>query len=279
MKKSILILPLAALLFAACDKISADQYTMATGGSGGSGWTNGGTQHALVEKYTGPRCVNCPNADITLDALHLQYGDQLVVISINHPVGQGEPFPNQPDLRTEVGSAWDTYFGINAIPAAYLNRDASVQYSGNMENIGSAIGAVVAHEPDVDLTLSAQADTASRQLDIDVNVHVYNSLSGALTITLALTEDSLVYRQSTPDGIVNDYVHNHMLREVLTATWGDELPLVGNAGEVKAKHFTCTVTNSDIKLENCHVVAFISQKESRQVLNCNQTSLTIAPSK
>lgn len=267
---------LLVLLFVACDKISPDEYTAASGADSGTGdWTNGGTQYALVEKYTGPRCTNCPAADVTLDALHAQFGDKLIVISINHPVGQGEPFPNQPDMRTAAGTAWDQYFGINAIPAALLNRDRTKSFSGTMENLGNAIAAVVGSEPVIRLDLTAEADTASRQLDITAAIHLYSDIETPLTLTLALTEDSLVYRQSTSESIVPDYVHNHMLREVITATWGDEVPLSGVAGEEKQKHFTYTVANPDIRLENCHVVGFLSRKDNRTVLNSAQQTVSI----
>lgn len=278
MKKTILLGFIGLFCFAACDKIEPDQYTVATSGGSGNGgrWSNGGTQCALVEKFTGPRCVNCPNADVTLDSLHVQYGEQLVVISINHPTGQGEPFPNQPDMRTEAGTAWDQYFGIGAIPAAYLNRNKAKQYSGSMDNLGSDIGALIHQDPSIELTINADGDTATRQIDITVSYHIYDRLEGDITLTLALTEDSLSYRQLHPSrGIVNDYIHNHMLRDVITDTWGDDIPTDGVAGESKVKNFTYTVTNPDIKLQNCHVVGFISYKNDRSVLNCNQAPVVI----
>ena len=278
MKNTIILSLAGLLLFAACDKIEADQYTVAGSGgtSGGGQWSNGGTQYVLVEKYTGPRCVNCPNADVTLDQLHAQFGDRLVVISINHPTGQGEPFPGQPDMRTDAGTAWDQYFGIGAIPAAYLNRNKAKQYSGSMDNLGNDIDALVNQDPLLDLTLTSSADTASRTIDITVSYYLYNHIDNGITLTLALTEDSLSYRQLTPNnGIVSDYIHNHMLRAVITDTWGEDIPTSGVAGETKVKHFSYTVTNPDIKLENCHVVGFISNKDDRTVINSHQSPVVI----
>ena len=259
-----------------CDKINPGEYTAVSGSGNDNGdWTNGGIQYALVEKYTGPRCTNCPDADVTLDALHEQYKNKLIVISINHPVGQGEPFPNQPDLRTDDGTAWDQYFGINSIPAALLNRDR--RFSGSMQNLGNAIDGIVNQEPSITLSLTVDADTQNRQLDITTTVHLYSDIASPLTITLALTEDSLVYRQSTPSGIVHNYVHNHMLRDVITATWGEDIPLSGKAGEEKQKHFSYTVSNPDIRLDKCHIVGFISYKDNRMVLNSAQQPIVISP--
>lgn len=276
MKRTFLIINFSLLiLFASCDKINPNEYTTTTGGSGPSNWENFNVQRALVEKYTGPKCPNCPNADVTLDAAHVQYGDRLIVISVNHPTGQGEPFANQPDLRTEDGSAWDTWLGINSIPAAYLNRDRSKQYSGSMSDIVAAIGDVVERYPLCGIGVTAT--TTGDSIAIDVDVEFFSTIEGATTLTLALTEDSLVYKQSMPDGTrQDDYVHNHMLRDVITATFGDDVPLQGIAGEHKVGHFTYRLPDIEpaIVPSNCHIVAFLSYRDSRKIINSAECTIS-----
>lgn len=278
MKKILAILSGALLLLSACDKISPDQLTISncngTGGTnnGGGTWTNGAVQRVLVEKYTGPRCTNCPSADVTLDALHEQYGDKLVVIAINHPTGQGDPFPNQPDMRTEVGTTWDQWFGIDAIPAAYLNRNQETQYTSSMSTIGNDIKTVT--EQDAAASVSLTVDTNGTELTITAAVQLYTAIGSELTLTLAVTEDSLVYKQSTPQGIENEYVHNHMLRGVITGTWGDIIPIADEAGAVRYGTYHFNLESLPIqKARNCHIVAFVSKKDDRTVLNCDEVSL------
>lgn len=274
MKKNILaILTVAAFLFSACDKINPDEYTTQAGG-GDSNWQNVHVQRALVEKYTGPKCPNCPNADVTLDAAHAQYGDRLIIISVNHPTGQGEPFANQPDLRTEDGTAWDTWLGINSIPAAYLNRNRATQYTGSMSDIMGAIGDMIARDPLCDIAVTATATGDS--ITIDVDVEFLNTIEEATTITLALTEDSLVYKQSMPDGSrQDDYVHNHMLRDVITATFGDDVPMQGIAGEHKVGRYTYRLPDVEpaIVPANCHIVAFLSYRDSRKIINSAECTI------
>lgn len=269
MKKTILILSAAALLMAGCDKISPDDYTQSAGG--GSNWTNANVHRAFVEKYTGPKCTNCPKADVTLDAAHHQFGDNLIVISVNYPTGQGVPWAGNPDLRTEDGTAWSQYFGISELPAAYLNRGTK-QYTGSMSEIVSDIEKVINQTPQAAVAVNATAEGDS--ISITVDVELYSQLDGGLSLTLALTEDSLVYKQSMPDGDPDEnYVHNHMLRDVITGTWGDDIPMEGLAGEHKVGHFSYKVTNSDIQLQNCHIVALLSRKSDRSVINCAETTI------
>ena len=269
MKRTILILSTAALLFASCDKIATDEYTQST--SGGSNWVNANVHRAFVEKYTGPKCKNCPKADVSLDAAHHQFGDNLIIISVNYPTGQGEPWADNPDLRTEDGTAWSNYLGISELPAAYLNRGTK-QYTGSMSEITADIEKAIAQTPQAGIAVNATAQGDS--INIIVDVELYSQLTGGLTLTLALTEDSLIYKQSMPEGEPDDnYVHNHMLRDVITNTWGDDIPMEGLAGEHKVGQFSYTVTNSDIHLPNCHIVALLSRKSDRSVINCAETTI------
>ncbi len=272
MKKSILTLCAAALLLGACDKIEPAEdgtYTLFAGIS--ATWSDGpavGTdQHVLVEKFTGPRCPNCPDADITLDAAHEQLGDKLVVISINHPVGQGTPYPGDLDLRTDDGTTWDHYYGINAIPSAYVNRDKSRTYSGAMSNITADLQSALGESPVLGVEVKA-TEAAEGAIDITVGLQFVQSYSSPLTLTLALIEDSLAYRQSHGSEVIEGYMHNHMLRDVMTDVWGAEVDATGAAGEKRQATFsTYRVKDASIRLENCHVVAFVSDRATKRVLN------------
>ena len=249
-----------------CDKIEEGDYTVYDGAV--VTWLPNETsltpvQRVYVEKYTGPRCSNCPNADVTLGTIH---NDNVVIVSINHPTGQGMPYPNQPDMRTDGGNAWDAWFGINAIPAAYINRDRSTQYQGSMGNIVSDINQALTIEPTV--ALEAEAHNVSGKVNITVNLQFVKEYRNKVTLTVALVEDSLCYKQLLPDGSYDEnYVHNHMLRKVITGFWGRDVETSGTEGESLTGSLSFTPAD-DINLANSHIVAFISDKNSRKVLNC-----------
>lgn len=276
MKRIFSIFSLSSLLvlfFVACDKIEPAEdgtYTLFAGIS--ATWSDGeavpAEQHALVEKFTGPRCPNCPDADITLDAAHNLLGDKLIVISVNHPVGQGTPYPNQPDMRTDDGTTWDNYYGVNAIPSAFINRDKEKQYTGSMDNITADLQAAVDASPVLALSVTADSSADGSALDISVALQFHQACTQPLTLSLALVEDSLVYRQSWGSEMVEDYVHNHMLRDVLTDVWGAEVEASGTAGECRKAIFGAyRLKDSSIRLQNCHLVAFVSERGSKKVLN------------
>ena len=276
--KKILILIAATVLFVACDKINpndSEQYIVYSGMP--LEWEEGtafdAIQRAYVDKYTGPQCINCPNADKTLDAAHEQFGDNLVIISINHPDGQGKPYPNEPDMRTLEGTTWDKYYGIDGIPAAYINRRTATQYSGSMNNIVGDISAVLAENPIVGVNATAEDIDHDGTLNITAEIVFAQEYTEPLTMTLALVEDSLAYKQLSTTGLKPDYMHNHILRMVVTDVWGADIECTGKVGEARQTKLTYTVSNHDINLDNCHLVAFVSDKSSRQVLNSVQCSI------
>lgn len=266
MNKTLSLLAAAMLMLAACDTIDPEEYTVYDGAQiswGAAPAAPEAVQRAYVEKYTGPKCTNCPRADETLDAAHHQYGDRLVVVSINHPTGQGEPFPNDPDMRTPGGTTWDRYFGINAIPAAYLDRNTAMQYQGDMATITDAIGAAIGVSPTAAIGVQATAEGAS--VTIMADIQLLQEFNSPLTLTAAIIEDSLAYKQlHYMGGLVDDYVHNHMLRQVITSYWGADLP----AGQSLLRGTLRFTPASDIVLENSHIVVFLSDKSSRRVINC-----------
>ena len=268
MKKIVLgLVGLMGLMeFVGCDKIEESEYTVFDGAV--VTWQTSEksitpVQRAYVEKYTGPRCSNCPNADVTLAGIH---NDNVVMVSINHPTGQGMPYPDQPDLRTDGGNAWDAWFGINAIPAAYLNRNRSTQYQGSMSNIVNDINEALTINPTV--AMEAEAHNVSGKVNITVNLQFMKEYRNEVTLTIALVEDSLCYKQLLPDGSYDEnYVHNHMLRKVITGFWGRDVEAIGAEGEALTGSLSFT-PDDDIVLANSHIVAFISDKGTRKVLNC-----------
>lgn len=252
--------------FVGCDKINLEEYTIYDGAV--VNWTSSSSsitpvQRVYVEKYTGPRCSNCPTADATLAGIQ---NDNVVIVSINHPTGQGIPYSEQPDMRTDGGTAWDKYFGINAIPSAYINRDKSTQYLGEMSNIVGDINQALTVAPTI--ALNTNAYYIGDEVYVDIDLYFVKNYSKPVTLTVALIEDSLSYRQLLPDNSIDDnYVHNHMLRKVATGYWGANVDATGVEGEMKKGSLYFTVSD-DINLNNSHIVAFISDKSTRMVLNC-----------
>ena len=275
MRKILSILSVATLMFAACDKIEPNEngeYTIYSGSTGV--WVDGQavsnhTQRALVEKYTGPKCVNCPTADNIMNGIHERLGEKMVMIAITPRGGDGEPYNGNPDMSTDDGEQWVAAFGVSALPRAFLNRDKSYESTGTMSIIEADIENATSEEAKVAISIAA---TNGDKIDIDVSLEFLQNVEQELSLTLALTEDSLIYWQASTSGLQKEYPHNHMLRDVITDVWGLDIDATGTKGECRKTTIQYTLPEN-VTPEKCHIVAFVADKTTRKVINSAECTL------
>jgi hypothetical protein len=139
-----------------------------------------------------------------------------------------------------------------------------------MPSIITDINTLLQQKPSVAIQVSAIHHTS---VDITVDINLLQNFSSKLTLTALITEDSLVYKQNNHNVTVDDYVHNHMLRKVITGFWGREIDCVGIAGE-KLRGTLSFSPSPSIKLANSHIVVFVSDKNTRRVLNAASCRIT-----
>ena len=273
----------ALLVFTACDKIAEDEYVVFAGASGtwyDSEATIPAVQRAFVEKYTGVRCVNCPNADVVLHDLSEKYGDQLVVAAVHVPNNFGKPLHGEQDLRTEKGSTWfNTFFSPSQnLPSALLNR---TKVDGNSLDIidpqarfDDKIDAVLSATPQVGMMLGCTRDGGV--YNAEVHIQFNQSVSDALTLTLLVVEDKVYTTQEgrTSDGLVEfeNYEPNHVLRDVVTDAWGIDGVADGNQGTRRMSVLPVSLAEG-WNADNCHLIAFVSNKATREIVNTAQCNL------
>lgn len=131
-------------------------------------------------------------------------------------------------------------------------------------------------------------DNASRLLTLCVSGTTTTeapTVFGDMALTLMLTEDSVTAPQSVYNAITgsystdNHYVHNHVLRAMLTAVRGDRLTMSGNTFTAD---YSFTVPQ-DMNPENMTAVALVSRYAGRQgglgikrmdILNANSMPLS-----
>ncbi len=277
MKKIVLslsIIILTAFAIQSCDKIEQNDdgtYTVYSGAVGE--WINGNgvadkSQRALLEKYTGLRCNNCPKADTVIATATAQYNGLLIPVSIHD---SSFSFCRPWTFSTPTGNEWSHYFGtFGQYPQAIVNRSLSGSSFDRFDptsGITSHVDPLVQQSAKV--AIAADAACANNTINVTVNLEFVETVAEPLTLTICIIEDNLVATQLQPDGHTWDsnYVHNHIFRDVVTDMWGADIDCSGTAGEKRMAVFSTNKINPDWKLENCHIVAFVSYKESRDILN------------
>ncbi len=265
----------AIALFSSCDKIESDNYIVFSGAEGE--WYSGNgvsdkSQRALIEKYTGVRCVNCPVADTAINTAVGQYGDKLIAIAIHDSSSFTLPFGSNPRLSTPDGQAWSLFFGVRSA-AMYPNALVSRTSTGGTwdlftptSGINSRVDNVLSQPAQV--AIDVNATRLDNSISITADIELLQNISDKMTLTLLIMEDSINATQLMPDGSRNDeYIHNHILRDVITDIWGTDIDCNGTAGEKKMATFSYSEFDNTWILDNCHIVAFVSMKDSRTILN------------
>ena len=93
----------------------------------------------------------------------------------------------------------------------------------------------------VNLGLSATYNSSNRQLNIVTALHYTNSDTTPTRLTIMLTEDSIITAQLNGAVIDTYYVHNDVLRSMVTGTEGDNITPSPQKGLVVVKTYQTTL--------------------------------------
>lgn len=225
-----------------------------------------GDRVVLLEEFTGKGCTNCPKGSREIDNLLSLFPDNMVVVSIHAGFfADPQTFPiGQYDFRTMEGEFLYNYLGpILGYPSGDVNRtrvNNELQLSANAW--ASAIAKEIQLAPSVELSIDHAYNEASRELSVTINGIGKESLTGDIHLSIMITESGIVDAQDDLEagGIVLDYVHNHVLRDMLTPATG---ALISN-GITTGQTFTQTFSNvidSSWDPQHMEIVAFVTMIE------------------
>jgi hypothetical protein len=261
MKKLHILFVLLAVFCSACEEIAP----VVTGSMGNMPPPNVDDQErqVLIEEFTGVKCVNCPAGSAAIEDLLAVHGHRLVAVSIHESQNFSVPLPqSNDDYRTPEGTAIYNYLGPpEGFPSAVVDRK---QFSGEPSlQVGAGkwagyIGQQLALPPKVKIAVEKEYDATTRLLKADITLLVQETITDPdVRLSVMITESGIVDAQETPDGLVEDYVHKHMLRDMMTNYDGEPITESLAANAVISKSFQMNLPDKWVA-EKCKIVAFVS---------------------
>jgi len=220
-----------------------------------------GDRKVLAEELTGVRCPNCPDGTSTLVSLSDQLGDNLVIVSIHAAPGYDNPYAESLyDFRTGDGKAMANFIGAASFyPTAAINRRL-VQPEPEPYLPRAVWSGIISEElakpPVVGLFMESEFDAVNRQLDIEVTIAPEATLYGEHRLTVLITQDSIVDYQKKGLEKIPDYVHRHVLRDILTQPTGNVIEEALSPAAAVTKNFSITLP-AEWNEKHCSVVAFV----------------------
>ena len=272
-KTSLYYTLLLAIFFAACK----EEPIVIPKLSGGN--TTGGNaieKKIFVEEYTGAGCVNCPDGAAILNDLQSNtYKDKLVLVSIHAGFFTKKsqlPKEAKLDLTTPKGNELQAFLGEpNGYPAAIFNRKIRDANTNSLvveskDQWASLIQSEAKESAKVKITFKNGFDPVSRVLQINTQFEPTETLTGDYAYTIMLTENNITDAQKTPSGVKVDYVHRHVLRDILTAVQGNAISEKLTKGVVIGKSINYTLP-TNWKSKDCDVIVILHKTgTSKEVL-------------
>jgi hypothetical protein len=219
----------------------------------------------LVEEFTGVHCSNCPPGHAALLALLAAHPDSVLGVSIhnNHPLA--EPFdPPAEDFRTPEGIAISQSVLVSGIPTGVVDRkdfDSDGTPTEGWPFWDAKVKQQLLQAPPVNVDVTVSSYTpATRELIVKVKLHYTSDVTADQSISVMITESDIVNPQVWPDLTVDeDYIHNHILRDMLTPSGGDPIDTPTPTNRVIEREFYL-VLGEHWNPANCEVIAFVHER-------------------
>jgi hypothetical protein len=231
----------------------------------------------FFEDFTGVQCVNCPTAHNKTEELLDLYPNQLTVVAM-HNYFAGAYSDSNEDYTIPEANEINDYIGpAPAWPAGFIDRKDFG--SGNLYTLLVSNYQVFVEEqlplvPPCNIYVSSSYDAAERRALIKVTVKYTEATTLENHLSVMLLESGILDLQLTLSGIDEVYVHNHVLRDMLTPATGVNLVGDKEPGRVFEKEFAITLP-ANWQSEEMEVIAFVHNfdPENKEVLQSAKTYL------
>ena len=221
----------------------------------------------LMEHFTSERCNECPKGMIAIKDFLATQSTPYIWVSHHAIYGIDE-------YTIPEGNEIAQTFSIYSVPTVMLNRtnqpDNIAIGTSRLENL-NVIGDTLA---EASVVINNTYNATTRQLDITVSGQVANKEAEKYLLSILIKENHLVGLQadnysSYKYATWQEYMHARVVRDFVTATFGDTVRVENQAYSYSASY----VINDEWVAENCCVVAYLTPLEKAPIINAEQVAL------
>ena len=222
----------------------------------------------LLEHFTSANCNQCPMG-MKYIVEHLDKQTTPYIWVSHHAVYGTDEYTIPASNAIAMN-----YLGMNTVPSVVFNRS---EQDGLMVIGAWTIENLVVKDDTVaeaSVVIEHQFDKVTRRLDVTVSGQVANTDRKEYLLSILIKENGLVGRQedaycSWKGAKWKEYMHPRVVRDVVTATFGDTVRV-----ENQAYSYTMSyIVDEEWVAENCCVVAYLTPLEKSPVINAEQVAL------
>lgn len=232
----------------------------------------------VIEEFTGVKCPPCPQGHIVLAAIEQKYPNRVAIVGIQ-PFGPPQARPldsvydgiyTRHDNRSQKGTdlATTIYGGLSSIPIAGIDR--TISGSSRLIDRSAWVSLVdgrVVTPTEANMTVSSSYDAATGKVHIKVHVAYTQAVAKPQRLTVSIVEDSVIDGQegdaSAPGSKNQNYVHMHVLRDILTSSTGSVI-LSSYATKMPGLVYEANFIYQPEdfwNLDHCRVVAYVANDD------------------
>ena len=247
-------------------------------------------RNVLIEELTGINCQFCPDGHAIANNLIKNNPDRVWAVNVH---SGGYAPTSYPNLNTTASAAICNAFTTGSFPSGIVNRSTAT--AENRFSWETSTNQQLSQDAECNVggQIVINAETRSAIATVEV-YYTGNSSSDNNYLTIMMLQDSILGPQSgasswNPSQIIdNQYVHMHILRDVITPTWGEKIAPT-TAGTLITKTYTYEIpevigspNGVEVDLNNIHFIALVTEKQdnsnagnsydfpTRPILNVNQ---------
>lgn len=220
--------------------------------------TNVQYKNVLLEEYTGINCASCALGHQTATNIMNKYPGRINIINV-HSGDFAEPVGDQPDYRTPYGEKLRSTANANTYPSASINRHIFPEYEDHTAlqryNWEDAALQIMDFISPVNIGMESSYNESERKLSIHIEVY-YTAASPESTnrLNLAILQNNVIGPQA---GQGENYVHQHMLKDLITGQFGDTIYQTGQH-ELSDFYYEY-ILPEEWPVEDISLVAFVAE--------------------
>ena len=234
--------------------------------------TEPANRNVILEEFTGRGCGYCPDGHRIANELMAANPDRLWAINI-HAGGYAQT--SYPNMITQDGNTIHGGFSIDGYPTGVVNRSTP---NGQSRSAWAGIAnQQMSQASECNIAGMAIVNPQTRMATITVEVYYTgNSTVDQNYLTVAMLQDSILGSQSDygspsfnpTQWIGNQYVHTHILRDVISeSAWGDPISpttqgtLVTRTYSYQIPEVIGSPNGVDVDIDNIFFLAWVAERQ------------------